>query len=272
VIYQSKNNNSELSGYYLIAFSLSAILIYSLNTVLASYQIYSLMEILFFSILVLAAYRKTQFRLKVISINEVYKIYKSSFYNGSSQTVVTLYSKTDLLFIEKLSSAINLAYYGFFTRVIDPLMMVASALAISAYSFFSRYINSEEKATIAPKLRQYLVVAFVYSLLILAAITFMLPVLLQTVKSRYQITSSLAFFFGLATAIRIISAAQGAILLSMGKFRYTFKIAIINVLSLFPMYFLLIPELNLRGVLTSIIISEMICVLIKAKTLMKVIF
>jgi O-antigen/teichoic acid export membrane protein len=154
----------------------------------------------------------------------------------------------------------------------EPLMMIASALAISAYSFFSRYIDVEEKSKVASKLRQYLLVTVIYAVLILGAITFILPFILKVVMSKYQIEPALAFFFGMATAIRIISAAQGGILLSLGKFNYTFKIALINICSLFPLYFMLIPRLNLKGVLVSIIISEMICVGIKAKTLMKVLF
>ncbi|WP_147205732.1 lipopolysaccharide biosynthesis protein [Segetibacter aerophilus] len=272
IFFQSKNNNRILSGYYITAFLLSGLMIYMFSSKLEYYFIYALMEIVFFMILTYAVYRKTNFKLKFITFTEMRKTYQTSLYNGSSQTVVTIYSKTDLLFIQKLSSAINVAYYGFFMRIMDPLLMVASALATSAYSFFSKEIDSKDKPTIKRNLRQYLLVTFIYACFILAVITFLLPFLLEVIKSKYKISSSIAFFFGLATAIRIISAAQGSILLSMGKFNYTFKIALINICSLFPFYFVLIPMFNIRGVLLSIVASELICVVIKLRTLKPILF
>lgn len=275
IFFQSKNNNKLLVGYYLTGFLISGMLIILLNKIfllVPLYGLYALMELSFFIILFVAIYRKTALKLKFITINEIVDTYKASFYNGTSQTVVTMYTKTDLLFIQKLSSAINVAYYGFFMRIMDPLLMVASALATSAYSFFSKEIDGEDRLRVKRNLRQYLVVTSVYAFFILAIITFVLPFVLQLLGSRYKITSSIAFFFGLATAIRIMSAAQGSILLSMGKFNYTFKIALINICSLFPFYFLLIPTYNIKGVLLSIIISEVICIVIKMKTLKPVLF
>lgn len=272
IFFQSKNGNKLLIGYYLTAFSLSALLIFLFYTLVASYWLYALMEVIFFLVLVLAIYQKTHFKFIFISLVGIRESYKASVYNGSSQTVVTLYSKTDLLFIQKLSSSINVAYYGFFMRIMEPLLMVASAVAISAYSFFSKQDIEEDKLKVKRSLRQYLFVTFIYACCILIIITFLLPFLLNITGSKYKIESSSAFFFGLATAIRIISAAQGSILLSMGKFNYTFKISIINICSLFPFYFILIPIFNIKGVLMSIVISELICVVIKSRTLKPVLF
>lgn len=270
IFFQSKNSNRLLVSYYLTAFFISSGLIYAFYTTINSFVLYAIMEVIFFIILIIAIYRRTHFRLRLISIREIMSTYKTSFYNGSSQTVVTLYSKTDLLFIQKLSSAINVAYYGFFMRIMDPLLMIASALATSAYSFFSNQLHLTDKASLKRNLYQYLIVTFIYACFILLVTTFSLPYLLHFIKSKYEIKSSLAFFFGLATAIRIISAAQGSILLSMGKFTYTFKIALINIFSLFPFYFILIPAFNIKGALLSITGSELICVIIKSVDLRKV--
>lgn len=272
IFFQSKNNNRLLLGYYSAAFLLSGLLIYIFNATIASYQLYAGMELIFLIFLTLAIFRKTNFKLKLINLDQIRNTYKTSFSNGSSQTVVTLYSKTDLLFIQTLSSAVNVAYYGFFMRVMDPLLMIASALAISAYSFFSRHIDLADKSRVAANLRQYLMVTLTYACFMLAAITFLLPYVLHLLNSKYEIKWSLAFFFGLATAMRIMSAAQGSILFSMGKFKYTLKISIINICLLFPFYFILIPILNIKGVLISIVASELICIIIKSRTLKPVLF
>lgn len=272
IYFQSKNTNKLLLVYYVSGFLFSVVLIYSLQGRIEFFFVYALMEIIFFIVLLYGIFLKTRFTLRIVSLRECCNTYRASFYNGSSQVVVTSYYKTDLLFIQRLSSSINVAYYGFFMRIMDPLLMIASALATSAYSFFSRHISITEKKEYAPKLRQYLLVTIIYAAFILSAITFLLPQVLGYVESKYQISISLAFFFGLATAVRIISAALGGIQLSMGKFRYTFKIALINILTLFPLYFLLIPSFDLKGVLVSIIISELVCVAIKAYGLKKIIF
>jgi O-antigen/teichoic acid export membrane protein len=272
IFFQSKNKNKTVSVYYIAAFFVSAIIIYFLYPHVPLYVVYLIIEAVFFLTLTFAIFSKTKFRFKLVNISTVITTYKTTLYNGSSQAVVTIYSKTDLLFIQKLSSAVNVAYYGFFMRIMDPLLMIASSLGTSAYSFFSQEIDSKDELRVKGRLRQYLLVTFIYACAIMGAITFLMPFILDVLKSKFSISISLAFLFGLATAVRIISAAQVSILLSAGRFNYIFKISLINICTLFSFYFILIPHYNLEGVLAAIIFSEVISVSIKAKNLIPLLF
>jgi len=259
IFFQSKNNNKKLFPFYGMAFIVVGIVIYFFRNTVEYYQIYFLCELCFFLFLSIALWFHFKGFQWKLSLRNIFQPYRRSFFAGITTAIVTAYTKTDLIFIKKLSSAVNLAEYGFYNRIVDPLLMIASSISTSAYSFFSR---NEQKQNLK-QMERFIRFIFIYAALIICITGIGFPWALQVIKSKYVMNYTIAFLFGAVTASRVLSAVYTSLLYSFGKFKLMLYLSIINLAILFILYIVLVPSFGLVGVLEAIFFTEASNVLLK---------
>jgi O-antigen/teichoic acid export membrane protein len=259
VFFQSKNNNKKIFPFYGMAFMAAGLVIYFFRNTIEYYQIYFLCEFFFFLFLSIALWFHFKGFQWKLSLGNVFQPYRRSFFAGITTAIVTAYTKTDLIFIKKLSSAVNLAEYGFYNRIVDPLLMIASSVSTSAYSFFSR----NEPTQNVRQMERFMRFVFIYAALIVCMIGIGFPWALQLIKSKYVMNYTIAFLFGAVTASRVLSAVYTSLLYSFGKFKLMLNLSVINLVILFILYIVLVPSFGLVGVLEAIFFTEASNVLVK---------
>lgn len=256
--FQAKGKNKLLSPFFLMVtlFNL-AFAFFFRNSGQYNFIFYIASELSFLLAGLVAIYIYYPFTVRLrFSLRNFINIYSNSKLVGLTQTICAAYGKTDIIFLEHLSQSTCVAQYGFFNRFIDPFLMVSSITSTTAYSFFSKKVDILNPDLFYQNIKRFFFIIFFYALLVAATIALLLPVLLIYIKSKYMLAPQLAFLFGALTLLRILNGVLVSIFYTLLKYNVVLIVSISNIFLMVAFYFLLIPKLQVQGVLLSSLIPE----------------
>jgi O-antigen/teichoic acid export membrane protein len=263
--FQAKGKNKLLAPYFFVATVINLILAFLFKSVNQCYYVFYLFSEFSFlvaGIIALAKFFPFKIQLK-FSLEAFKKVYSNSRFVGVTQTIGTAYSKTDLMFIEKLAQSGYVAQYGFFNKFIEPFLMISSITSTAAYSFFSKKIDLVNPQGLYKSIKQFFLFALLYGLVVGSVITFVLPFFLTLIKSQYILTPIIALCFGILTLLRILNGVLVSIYYTLCEYKFILVLFFFCTLLLIGSYFLFIPRLQIQGVLLALILSEFVSLIVK---------
>jgi O-antigen/teichoic acid export membrane protein len=220
--------------------------------------------------LILYLYFRKNVRLKLFQVDRatVWNLLRQGLPIAISIIIVAIYTRLDVIVLEKFFSKSIVGEYGVAFRCTEPFQLVTSAFAITAYSHLSAILDQRKFPEANKFIVKYGSMILTYGLVICGFLLLVAPPLIQAFLPQYQNSIPILRVLAAAIIFRTPSASLTCMIQAYGHYRWITYVSVWNLLFIASMLAILVPRMSAIGAAYSLLIGEVVNVLIQGSILL----
>jgi O-antigen/teichoic acid export membrane protein len=181
--------------------------------------------------------------------------------------IVAIYTRLDVIVLEKFFSKSVVGEYGVAFRCTEPFQLVTSAFAITAYSHLSAILDKKKFAEANKFIVKYGAMIFSYGLGICLVLLLVAPPLIQAFLPQYQNSIPILRILAAAIVFRTPTASLTCMIQAYGHYRWITYVSVWNLCFIAVMLAILVPMMSSIGAAYALLSGEVVNVMIQGSML-----
>jgi O-antigen/teichoic acid export membrane protein len=218
---------------------------------------------------ILYRYFRKNVRLSLTKVDrtDIWALMQRGLPIAISIIIVAIYTRLDVIVLEKFFSKSVVGEYGVAFRCTEPFQLVTSAFAITAYSHLSAILDKKKFTEANKFIVKYGAMIFSYGLGICLVLLLVAPPLIQAFLPQYQNSIPILRILAAAIVFRTPTASLTCMIQAYGHYRWITYVSVWNLCFIAVMLAILVPMMSSIGAAYALLSGEVVNVIIQGSML-----
>ncbi len=218
---------------------------------------------------ILYRYFRKNVRLSLTKVDrtDIWALMQRGMPIAISIIIVAIYTRLDVIVLEKFFSKSVVGEYGVAFRCTEPFQLVTSAFAITAYSHLSAILDKKKFTEANKFIVKYGAMIFSYGLGICLVLLLVAPPLIQAFLPQYQNSIPILRILAAAIVFRTPTASLTCMIQAYGHYRWITYVSVWNLCFIAVMLAILVPIMSSIGAAYALLTGEVVNVIIQGSML-----